>query len=139
MEIREDYIKTKGGVLKKVFKESPASFPNNKKYKLRKTINEQVFDLYDSVADNAKMISLLFVLISRIWEVLPDDIKNKLDSTTKQMIDYAIQKYHSIQTRADIEFELNGKELIDKLMDRQHQIGQLFKEIYKLDQTPGNP
>ena len=124
-------------IFKKVIKEVPDEKPyTHKKYKLRYAINKKVFDLHDSVADNSKMISLIFALLSRIWEeAIPQEIKDKMDKETREMIEYAFQKYHSIQTRADIEFLLNGKQLIDKLMDRQDKIGRLFKEIYGVKES----
>jgi len=121
-------------MFKKVIKEIPDEKPySHKKYQLRYKINKEVFDLHDSVADNAKMISLIFALLTRIWEAIPNDIKDKMDKETREMVEYAFQKYHSIQTRADVEFLINGKELIDKLMDRQDKIGKLFKEIYGIE------
>jgi len=121
----------KPGFFKKVVIEEPSSISLNKKGKMRYRVNNEVFDIHDSVADNAKMISLIFALLSRIWEeAIPNEIKDKMDKETREMIEYAFNKYHSIQTRADVEFLINGKELIDKLMDRQDKIGKLFKEIY---------
>jgi len=119
-------------MFKKVIKEIPDEKPySHKKYQLRYKINEEVFDIHDSVADNAKAISLIFAMLSRIYNALPASTKNKIPAEDRAMIEYAFQKYHSIQTRADVEFALgSGKELVDKIMDRQDKIGKLFKEIY---------
>jgi len=137
MKFKIEKKQVKPFMFKRVIKEIPDEKPyGHKKYQLRYRVNEEVFDLHDSVADNAKMISLIFALLSRIWEeAIPNEIKDKMDKETREMIEYAFSKYHSIQTRADVEFLINGKELIDKLMDRQDKIGKLFKEIYGIKES----
>jgi hypothetical protein len=115
---------------KTVLVEEPSEMTYDKKAKMRKSVNDLVFDAYDSIADNAKMISLLFALLSRIYESLPDNVKSQIADDEREIIEYAFNRYHAIQTRADVEFEVNGIELINKLMDRQAKIGKLYKQIY---------
>jgi hypothetical protein len=92
---------------------------------IRKTINEEVFDLNDSVADNAKMISLLLSMLKRLYAVNFDTAS--LSSTDKGTIDYVINKFDTIQTRADVQFAKEGSSMIDKIMDRQALVGSIIK------------
>ena len=101
------------------------------KAKARYEIQEQVYEaLADSVADNAKMISLVFAMGSAIYSVLTDSMKNNLDDATRDKIEYAIDKYHSVETWGDIQLATEGNEAINKLLDRQAKIGSIIKEIY---------
>jgi hypothetical protein len=124
MELKETIKQVKPCIYKKVVEEEPSYFIG-KKGQWRYQIHKEVFDLYDSVADNAKMISLLFTLLSRIWDALPDDIKSNISDEDRQIIEYAFEKFHNIKTRADIQFQEEGTKLIDKLMDRQAKIGEI--------------
>ena len=130
------FKKVKKAVSKNLYKtflvEEPSEMTYDKKARLRHSINDEVFDLHDSVADNAKMISLLFALLSRIYDALPDTVKANIPDKDREIIEYAFNRYHSIQTRADVEFAVNGINLINRLMERQSKIGELFKEIYKI-------
>ena len=102
-----------------------------KKAKAKYEIQEQVyFALADSVADNAKMISLVFAMGSAIYSILTDSMKNNLDAATRDKIEYAISKYHSIETWGDIQLATEGNEAIERLLDRQAKIGTIIKEIY---------
>ena len=101
------------------------------KAKAKYEIQEQVYSaLADSVADNAKMISLVFAMGSAIYSVLTDSMKNNLDAAIKDKIEYAIDKYHSVETWGDIQLAQEGNEAIDKLLDRQAAIGSIIKSIY---------
>jgi len=102
------------------------------KYKNRKQINEEVFDTEDAVADNAKMISLLMSIVSRIYSIIPESEKNDLDPIDRDIIEYSIEKFKEIQTRADKQFQVEGSSLIDKLFERQNTIGN----ILDLDSEP---
>jgi len=123
------YVETKkhNGMLvekavKKVLDDEPKS---DKKSLVRKAIQDEVFDAEDSIADNAKMISLLLTMISRMYDALPATTKNNIvDKTT---IDYVLTKFANVQTRADVQFAQEGSSLIDKLLDRQATIGHLVK------------
>jgi len=124
MELKESMQQREGGFIKKTVVEKPSQFVG-RKADIRFRIHHQVFDLYDSVADNAKMISLIFSILMRIWEALPDDIKSNIDEADVQLIDYAFTKFKNIRTRADVQFEKEGVGLIDKLMTRQDKIGKI--------------
>jgi len=92
------------------------------KLNARNMIDVQVFDTKDSIADNAKMISLLFNMISKIYDALPTDIKDTISDTEKDMIEYTLSKFNAIQTRADVQLSTEGNALIDKLMNRQELV-----------------
>ena len=108
--------------------ETPNIQVAGKKAKYRVIIEKEVFDIYDSVADNAKMISLIFSLLYRIYDALPNDIKNSINEKDRQIIEYAFEKFKSIKTRADVQFQTEGLKLIDKLMDRQYRIAKIIEE-----------
>jgi len=124
MEIKQMIKQVKPNLFKKVFVEESTYF-KGRKGEVRYKVHQQVFDIYDSVADNAKMISLLFSIIMRIWNVLPEDIKSKISDDDRQIIEYTIQSFKNVKTRADVQFEKEGTKLIDKLMIRQKRVGQL--------------
>jgi len=74
------------------------------------------------------MISLIFSLMYRLYNALPEEIKQKLDPRDRQIIEYAFEKYRSIKTRADVQFQQEGVKMIDKLMDRQNKIARIIEE-----------
>lgn len=101
------------------------------KYKAKYNIENKVYeDLADSVADNAKLISLVFAMGAVMYKALPDDLKNNIPQDAREKIEYAIEKYHSIETWGDIQLATEGNEAIDKLLDRQGKIGEIIKEVY---------
>ena len=102
------------------------ALPNSKKARARKAINEQVFDNEDSIADNAKMISLMLTMMSRLYGAMSDETKAKLDSDDRALIEYTMSKFASTNTRADMQFASDGAvPTIDKLLDRQAKIGEI--------------
>ncbi len=100
----------------------------DKKTVARAKINEEVFDLQDAVADNAKMISLLMSTVKRIYEALPDDTKDNIQD--KEMIESMIQVFDTTQTLADVQFEVEGDAMVQKIFERQGQIGSIVKQVY---------
>ena len=123
--------KVNGIRIQKAYKEVVESEPTgSKKAKARYEIENNVFDLRDSVADNAKMISLLTSLVSRIWSIIPDDQKDNLSDEEKQVIDYVIDKFDNTETWADVQFKKEGLTFADKLLERQSQVGSIIKGIY---------
>jgi len=123
--------KVNGIRIQKAYKEVVESEPTgSKKAKARYEIENNVFDLRDSVADNAKMISLLTSLVSRIWSIIPDDQKDNLSDEEKQVIDYVIDKFDNTETWADVQFAKEGLTFADKLLERQNQVGSIIKGIY---------
>jgi len=97
-----------------------------KKYLNRKKIQDEVFDDSDSIADNAKMISLLLTVISRMYDIMPIEQKNLLKADDKVMIEYAFDKFRTTNTRADTLYAQKGNSLIDTLMKRQSDINLII-------------
>ena len=127
------YIKTtkqNGMVIDPAIKNIVDSEPKtDKKSKLRYEIQEEVFDLSDSVADNAKLISLMFAMSVAMYNALSDDTKNNIPDDVKAKIEYAITKFGSIETWGQIQLNTEGNEAIDKLLDRQAKIGDIIKGL----------
>jgi len=110
--------------------ETPKS---DKKIKAQYAIEKEVYSaLADSVADNAKLVSLVFAMGSAMYNALPDSTKNNIDASTKDKIEYAIKKYESIETWGDLQLKAEGTEAIDRLIDRQAKIGEIVKAIYNI-------
>jgi len=125
----KDTVQTNGMLVKKAVVPYLDTTPSiDKKMKTRKEINENVFDLDDSVADNSKMISLLTTIISRMYDTFSDEQKDLMDSADREMIEYTFAKFKDTNTRADVQFATEGIGLVDKLLDRQGQIGTIVKD-----------
>jgi len=114
--------------LTKVYKQELKEI-GSKKGKMRKEINERVFDVEDSVADNAKMIFLLTSLLMRIYNALPEDVKNNLTTEDRSMVEYAFNKYTETTTRLDLQFQEEGVGIIDKLLNRQKEVANVIKGV----------
>ena len=123
----EKKIIKKGVLYKNAFEEKPSEAKSDTKTKKRFEIQEQVFDDKDSIADNAKMISLLASIISRLWETTPQSQKDDMNSTDVAMVDYFVQEFKQTETNADNKFAIEGTTLIDKLLERQQKIGDILK------------
>lgn len=102
----------------------------DKKSQARYLIENEVFDIRDSVADNAKMISLLVSFIERIWSITPDDQKDNLSDEDRQAIEYVIGKFKETITWADIQWQQEGIGFADRLLERQGKIGEIIKKVY---------
>jgi hypothetical protein len=117
----------KGNLIKKAVVEILDDEPKvQKKFQYRKAITEEVFDLHDSVADNAKMISLMISLFKRLYEV--NFNKDNLADADKAVADYVFQRFGEIKTRADVQFQKEGPAMIDKLLNRQGKIGEIISK-----------
>ena len=103
---------------------------NDKKSEARYLIENEVFDIRDSVADNAKMISLLVSFVERIWSIIPNDQKDNLSDEDRQAIDYVTDKFKDTLTWADIQWQKEGIGFADKLLERQSQVGSIIKKVY---------
>lgn len=103
---------------------APAADPKTKQ---RLAIQEQVFDNSDSIADNAKMISLLISVVRRMYEVMPEEQKSLLTADDRTMIEYTFGQFALTQTRADVQFTTEGLALVDKLLGRQAAIGTIIQ------------
>jgi len=97
----------------------------DKKVFARKKIEEEVFDIEDSVADNAKMISLLMSFVSRLYSIIPDEQKANLDVADKDLIEYTINKFAGTTTLSDYNLSTKGTEVVDNLMLNQEKIKKI--------------
>jgi len=129
----KEVVTSKDGILfSKAIEEVPAKtvYKDVKKGKARAEIQEQVFDLADSVADNAKMISLMMSVIKRIYNALPSTTKSKIED--KEMIESMITLFDNIQTAADVKFQAEGDKMIKRLFERQNKVGEVIKKVYNI-------
>ncbi len=116
-----------GVVFKRQVTEVNTSVPANKKSLARVKINEQVFDIHDSIADTTKWLSLLSSMVARIYLAMPEEQKATMPVPERQMIEYAFSKFMGATTRADVQFEQEGIAMIDKLFERQTKIAEIVK------------
>ncbi len=98
----------------------------DKKNLQRYTIQNEVFDLEDSVADNAKMIALLMKLCSRFYDTFTDTQKARLSAEDKTLIEYTFSKHLETETRGDVQLANEGTEMIDRVFDRQAQVSTII-------------
>ena len=127
----KETTKINGIRVQKAVQELPDTEPKvGKKYQARKEIEEQVFDIRDSVADNSKMISLLFTMVYKMYESLPDSTMNKMPKEDKTIIDNTIEIFKSVHTWADIKFQEEGFKSIERLIKRQGELGKVIKKVY---------
>ena len=112
----------------KAIKEEINSLPStDKKARVRYEIETEVFDLHDSVADNAKWLSLLTTLLSRMYGTFTDTQKNKLSTEDRALIEGVFTMFATTNTRGDVQFTQEGPAMIQKIMQRQAQIGEIVK------------
>ena len=118
----------KNGLLytKKIIEKPSTKTLDAKKGLQRKAIEEQIFDLNDSVADNAKMISMVFTVVTRIWEAMPQEQKDTIDPADVTVIDETIRRFKDTTTWADRLFAEEGFDLVDRLFERQGKIGEIL-------------
>jgi len=121
---------TNGMVVEPAVKEIIDVTKKDKKSLVRLQIQDNVFDIHDSVADNAKMISLLTTLMSRMYDTFSTTQKGKLTTADRTVLEHMFTKFSTTTTRADIQVSVNGATAtIDKMLDRQAQIGQILTGI----------
>jgi len=87
-----------------------------------------VRNIEDTVADLAKTNSILMDICSALWSIISDDAKKSIPKEKREIIDYAIQKFAQIQTRADYQLKEEGIKLIDKIYDREEKIAEIIKK-----------
>ena len=127
MEYKE--ITTHTGMLfKKKYKQVLEYITDIKKAKVRQKISQQVFDSEDSISDNAKLISLLLTIFSKLYAA--DFDKSKLDKVDKIIIDSLIDIVQTTKTRFSTQFEKEGYSLLSKLLQRQQQIDNIISSVY---------
>ena len=133
MAFYKEFYQRKGNLFTKKVLEIPEERVISKNKGIgRKRIENEVFDEKDAIADNAKMISLLFSTISRMWMAMPDDQKDNVDPQARQLIDFAINEFMSSDTWADKLMGVKGLGLIEELIKRQEKIGKILTEAYNL-------
>ena len=86
-----------------------------------------VRDVEDTLADLAKMNSLLFSMVSALYTTASAAQKNKIPAADKAIIDYAVTKFGTITTRADMQLAVEGTALVDKLYQRETDITNIVK------------
>jgi hypothetical protein len=126
MAFKEVTVK-KGDFYKKGYQETLEA-KHGKKYRVRSRINNEVFDLHDSVADNAKMISLLFSLIMRMYGTYTDTQKGRLDAGDRALIEDLFNAFTLSTTLADLQVQELGTAAISKLLERQARIAEIALE-----------
>jgi len=85
----------------------------------------------DTIADLAKMNSLLFSMTAAIYSTLSTTAKAKIPAAERGVIDYAMTKFAKMQTRGDRQLAKEGTVLIDKLFDREEAIANLVDTFIK--------
>jgi len=122
-----------GGVLRTpAIREINTPIKTDVKSKIRYRIQTEVGDREDIIADNAKMISLLFSVISDLWEITPQEQKDLLSSDKKNLIDYGIAKFKDTTTLGDLKISKNGTSEIDTLLGRQATITTIVMDELNL-------
>jgi len=102
-----------------------------KKLIAAREIEHHVRNTDDTIADLAKMNSLLFSMVSGIYGTLSVTQKNKIPAAERAVIDYATTTFATIQTRADRQLIAEGTALIDKLFSREEEIANIVEQIVK--------
>ena len=103
---------------------------DRKKGRQRAEINKNVGDLEDNHADTAKWASFLTTIVAMLWDVQSEDQKALLPADKREMIDYTLEKFKITDTRADVQFSKEGIGMVDKLIARQAQIGEIVGKDY---------
>jgi len=85
----------------------------------------------DTIADLAKMVSLLLSMVSSIYGTLSTTQKGKIPAAERAIIDYATTTFAAIQTRADRQLATEGTTLIDKLFGREVEIADIVGLLVK--------
>ncbi len=112
---------------KQGYKETLPESSTDSKTKARYQIQENVFDIKDSIADNAKMISLVLSVMKRMWETTPQAQKDLMSTEDLALINSTFDLFASTTTHADNLFAGEGFALVERLMQRQQQVGDILK------------
>jgi len=126
-KFRETKYKTPSGVFKRAVVEEIDDTPKtDKKHISRKRVQDEVFDLHDSVADNAKWASLLTGFVIRIYNALPEEIKNNIDPSDRQLIEALSAQFLETPTRLDVQIDKEGYGVIDRMLSRQKEVADII-------------
>jgi len=121
-------MEKRGALVSPVVKEEQSEL-RGQKFINRAKINQEVFDTEDAIADNAKMISLMFSTIIRMYETFTDTQKGRLSAEDKALMEYTFAKFQETQTRADLQLSQEGTDLIDKILTRQQKVTDIIKDL----------
>jgi len=124
----EEKTINKNGVYKKVLAEIPSEIPMSKKMEMRKRINEEVFDIHDSVADLTKWLSYVTSMLRRVWEIIPEEQKQTLSEIDRQFIEGSMAKFQNTITIGDVKMMEEGFAVVDRVLSRQNDVGAIVKE-----------
>lgn len=91
--------------------------------------NLSVRNIEDTVADLAKMNSLLLNFIKAIYGAMDPAAKGAMDPATKAVFDYAVDAFNVVQTRGDRQLAEEGTALIDKLFAREAAIADIIDSL----------
>lgn len=117
------------GIYSNVYEETLKGPSKDKKAKQRALIDERVFDIHDSIADNAKWAAILTTAISIMYQAMDADTKGRMDPRQKGLMDVLVASYSTVQTRFEVQYEKEGLELIFKMIQRQKEIADIIKEL----------
>ena len=117
-------IKRRGLATKHVVNLPDTTPKRDAKSFIRSEIESSVFDLEDSVADNAKMISLLLTMVDRLWSVVDTA---SLPDADIQLIEYSLGKFKATTTTADLAISKDPIGTIDTILNRQGAIADIVK------------
>jgi len=84
-----------------------------------------------SIADVAKMNSLLFSMVGMMYNTLTATAKDKIPPQDRAVMEYAIASFKTKETRADRQLVRDGTKLIDKLFKREVDIADIIDEVKK--------
>lgn len=125
---RETKKSTSPIMIKRAIEEVPEPPRTDKKAFQRKQIQDDVFDYHDSIADNAKWLSILTTLMSRIYDIIPEEQKSNLSNSDRELIETLFELFSQTYTRADKQFLEEGTEtVLRRILTRQEKIGNIVK------------
>jgi len=119
----------KGLFYKKYYEEVPTILKDVKKGKTRKQINDNVFDVEDSLSDTTKLVFLLIRILKIIFD--SDFDKSNISESDLEFINMIFEKYDKNDNRFDTQFSNEGYQLIDKLFNRQDKINSFINSVGK--------
>ena len=125
METTKTPAPTSNGMMNKkkyIYKEKLSPESSSKKAGHKHDIQNDIFSLEDSVADNAKMISMAFTVLSSLYEITSATQKAKLSTEDADFVEAVINKFKATTTQADVLYAKDGVESIDKVFDCQGQV-----------------
>ena len=92
-------------------------------------------DLETTVSDIAKMSSLIFSMVSTIYDSMTDAQKNRIPADERAVIDHAIAMKATTLTRADKQLMVFGLDAVTKLFVKEREITEIVAK-HKTDVPP---